>query len=337
MDQVTAHLERGWDLIQKGDYRLAESAARKILKIDKHAPEAYTLLGVAAAVGGDYEAALENYDKAMSLDPDFVDPILYAAELQLGPLENGKEAVRLCELALAAAEEEDEFIDALLLKGEAQLLMGNPVAARATLSDLPPSELPEAAYNLRAGHLWLELHELDKAQEEMEKALKRDPQMTDALHGLALIAEERGDFKEMCRLYLQVRKADLAQPAPPWGISRERFEQLAEAALGELPARVRRLLKDVPILVADYPSVEVVAEGNDPRMLGLFSGVPYPEQAAIGGATPHLDGVFLYQRNIEQMCHNSDEVEDEIRKTLFHETGHFFGLNEEQLEEMGLG
>ena len=83
-------------------------------------------------------------------------------------------------------------------------------------------------------------------------------------------------------------------------------------------------------------AIELVAEGSDPRMMGFFSGVPYPEKGAMGGA-PHLDCVFLYQRNIERACRTVEEVEEEIRTTLIHETGHFFGLSEEELEEMGLG
>ena len=81
----------------------------------------------------------------------------------------------------------------------------------------------------------------------------------------------------------------------------------------------------------------MVAEGCDPRMMGFFSGVPYPEKGTLDGTPPSLDTVFLYQRNIERYARSVDEVEEEIRKTLLHETGHFFGLSEEELEEMGLG
>ncbi len=70
-------------------------------------------------------------------------------------------------------------------------------------------------------------------------------------------------------------------------------------------------------------------------MMGFFSGIPYPEKGV--GTPPHLDCVFLYQGNIERYGRNADEVEQEIRKTLLHETGHFFGLTEEELEAMGLG
>ena len=93
----------------------------------------------------------------------------------------------------------------------------------------------------------------------------------------------------------------------------------------------------MPILASDYPAVELVAEGSDPRMMGFFSGVPYPEKQNVMGASPHLDCVFLYQRNIERMSRDAAELRAEIRITLLHETGHFFGLSEEELEAMGLG
>jgi len=112
-------------------------------------------------------------------------------------------------------------------------------------------------------------------------------------------------------------------------------EHVAEDALAELPERIRKLLENVPIVASDYPSIEIVAEGNDPRMLGFFSGVPYPEKSSLGGV-PHLDCVFLYQQNIERMCRGRAEATKEVRTTLLHETGHFFGMSEDDLSAVGL-
>jgi tetratricopeptide (TPR) repeat protein len=337
MGAISAHLDRGWDLVQKGDLQAAEVSARHVLELDGESPEAYTLLGAIEAARGDHEGALEHYDKAMDLDPEYVDPLLYAAEVRLWPLEEFDEAIRLCDEALDVAEEEDEYVDALLLKAEAQLAKGDEEGARTSLRELPPVDYPDPNYHLRAGRTWLDLGDLDAAERELRKALERKPELTDALHALGIVHEERGDTKKMVKVFLDVRKADLKEPAPPWGVSKERFEELAEEALAELPERIRKLLENVPILAADYPALELVAEGNDPRMMGFFSGIPYPEKSSIQGPPPHLDCVFLYQRNIERFCHNAPEVEEEIRKTLLHETGHFFGLSEEDLEEMGLG
>jgi predicted Zn-dependent protease with MMP-like domain/Tfp pilus assembly protein PilF len=337
MDEFSAHLDRGWDQLQAGNLAGARVAAHAALKLEPDAPDCYTLLGAIAAGRGDTDEALEQFARATELDPDFVDPVLHAAEVHIWPLADYDEAIRLCDQALDLAEEEEEYLDALLLKTEAQIAKGDDAGARATLGELPPTSFGEPQLHLRAGRALLDLGDLDDAEHHLRLALEGDASLTDALHALGLVHEERGDAKKMVQTFIQVREADLKEPPPAWGVPRERFEELAQAAFDELPERIRNLLDNVPVLPSDYPALELVAEGNDPRMMGFFSGVPWPEKSAVLGAPPHLDCVFLYQRNIERVCRTPDEVEEEIRKTLLHETGHFFGLSEEELEAMGLG
>jgi len=54
------------------------------------------------------------------------------------------------------------------------------------------------------------------------------------------------------------------------------------------------------------------------------------------GAPPHLENVLLFHRNIERVARSAQEMEEQIRVTLLHETGHFFGLDEEDLADLGL-
>ena len=61
MDQFSAHLDRGWDLVQRGDARGAELSARRALEIDGQSPEAYNLLGYVTALQGEFEDAIESY------------------------------------------------------------------------------------------------------------------------------------------------------------------------------------------------------------------------------------------------------------------------------------
>jgi predicted Zn-dependent protease with MMP-like domain len=152
-----------------------------------------------------------------------------------------------------------------------------------------------------------------------------------------MVFEERDDVGEMVKAWLRVRDLDLAEEAAAWSLSQEEFERIAEATIEELAERIRRLLENVLIIASDYPSIEIIAEGWDPRIMGFFSGVPYPEKANVGGSQPHLDCVFLYKRNIERISRSKEEVAHEIRTTVLHETGHFFGLDEDELDEMGLG
>jgi predicted Zn-dependent protease with MMP-like domain len=118
-------------------------------------------------------------------------------------------------------------------------------------------------------------------------------------------------------------------------MSDEKLEQLAEAALEELPESARKLLANVPIVVEDYPSAELVAEGVDPRSLGLFAGTPFPEQPNLG-APPSLQQILLFRRNLEREAIDDNDFEEQIRITLLHETGHFFGMEESDLEDVGL-
>ncbi|MCS6913675.1 MAG: metallopeptidase family protein [Myxococcales bacterium] len=335
MDAISAHLDRGWDLLQKNDFRGATVSAQEVLKLDEQSPEAYTLLGAIAAAQGQAEEALEHYGRAMELDPEYIDPLLYAAETYMWPLGEYEEALELCQQALDMAEEEDEYLDALLLKAEVELGLGDLKAARATLSELPPVDFPEPVYHLRAARSWLDLGEIGDAEAHFRKALAGNSELAEAVHGLGLCAEERGDRAAMVEHFLKVYEMDQQEDRAPWGVDPERFEDICNQAVRELPERIQKLLQNVPIVAADYPSREIVAEGSDPRMLGFFAGVPYPDKSNLGGP-PQLDCIFLFQRNIERVVRSREQLELEVRKTILHEAGHFFGLSEEELEEMGL-
>lgn len=327
-------LERGWQLLEEGKVDEARRIADKAVTGDPGSPEAHTLVGAVANAEGDVEGALEAFDKAMQLDDEYLDPMLLAAET-MALSGDAPEARRLIERALDIAEEEDEYVDALLLKAEIELADEDPEAAAATLGELPPVELPSAALELRAGDALFELEEWDRAVAHYERAAQREPDNADAAYGLGLVAEARGERAEMIAHFQRVRALDAKATPLPWAVSTDRLEELVEHALEELPERAQELLENVPIMVEDLPSEEVVADGFDPRGLGLFAGVPFPEQSALAGP-PHLEAVFLYQRNIERVARSTSEVEQEIRTTLLHETGHFFGLDEEDLAEMGL-
>src|SRR3990172_1453528 len=169
VDPVTAHLDRGWDLLKDNDLGGAEISAKKARQLDPDSPEPATLLGAVAAAGGDLEAALDAYRQALEVDPEYVPALLYAAEAHLEPdtdEEDAEEALRLCDQALEGAEEEDDVVDAILLKAEALLRIGDrDEEARATLAELPPVALPEGSYHLRAATTYLDLSMVDEAED----------------------------------------------------------------------------------------------------------------------------------------------------------------------------
>jgi predicted Zn-dependent protease with MMP-like domain len=109
-------------------------------------------------------------------------------------------------------------------------------------------------------------------------------------------------------------------------MDRDKFEALVEQALDDLPPPFRERLTNVAIIVEDLPPAGRETKG---LLLGLFHGVPRTEKSVFYSTPP--DHIFLYQKNIEAISRTEAEVRRQIRDTLLHEVGHYFGLNEEEL------
>ena len=111
---------------------------------------------------------------------------------------------------------------------------------------------------------------------------------------------------------------------------RAEFERLVARALDDLPPQFAERLRNVAVLVEDRPTREIAAElGGD--ILGLYQGASEFEQSPMAPfELPEV--ILIYQRNIEAICRSPREIVEEVRKTVIHEVGHHFGLNEEQME-----
>ena len=112
-------------------------------------------------------------------------------------------------------------------------------------------------------------------------------------------------------------------------MERKRFEKLVEQALQRLPKVFRSKLTNVAIIIEDMPAREL---GRDDLLMGLFHGVPLTEKSTFSPTLP--DRIFLYQKNIEAVCRSDEEIRREIRDTLLHELGHYFGLDEDALRDV---
>ena len=119
-------------------------------------------------------------------------------------------------------------------------------------------------------------------------------------------------------------------------MTRQRFEKLVEEALREIPRRFRDAMANVAVVVEDDPSPDVLEDlGIEPpdTLFGLYQGTPLPERAwAFGNTLP--DRISIYQKPIEEECETDDEIRDAIAETVIHEFGHYFGLSEEEIEEI---
>jgi predicted Zn-dependent protease with MMP-like domain len=127
-------------------------------------------------------------------------------------------------------------------------------------------------------------------------------------------------------------------------MEREEFVKLVEEALAALPARFRKRIQNVAVLVENAPPEQLSRRGSrdagiissddaENLVLGVFEGVPTTKKSMFDlPAGP--DRIVLYQKNIEAVCSNQDEIREEIRLTVLHELGHYFGMTEAQLEDV---
>jgi predicted Zn-dependent protease with MMP-like domain len=117
-------------------------------------------------------------------------------------------------------------------------------------------------------------------------------------------------------------------------VTRERFTELVEDALREIPPRFRREMKNVAVVVEDEPPAHVLDEmdvGPDDTLFGLYQGTPLPERGwGYGNALP--DRISIYQGPIEDACEDDDEIRECVAETVIHEFGHYFGMSEEEIE-----
>ena len=121
-------------------------------------------------------------------------------------------------------------------------------------------------------------------------------------------------------------------------LTRRQFLTLVQQAYQALPDNVTTALQNLEVVVERWPSRDLLDGLRDARpyeLLGLYIGVPLPDR---GSELPQLpDLIYLFQRPIERRCSTPQEVVEEVRVTLLHEVGHYFGLEEEDLERQGYG
>lgn len=124
-----------------------------------------------------------------------------------------------------------------------------------------------------------------------------------------------------------------------------RFDEILEEVLKELPPGLHQLLEEVPLIVEDHPSPEVMRDMKVKRrdaLCGLYDGIPLSEPEH----RPHRtrpEGILVFRAGIMSMSRNDrgqvsrSELKRQIRITILHELGHHHGLTEEDLEELGYG
>ncbi len=122
-------------------------------------------------------------------------------------------------------------------------------------------------------------------------------------------------------------------------MDRARFIVLVRRALRDVPAPFKEHLRQVDIVVKRRPGRDDLAEAGlspDESMYGFYRGVPLTERDS-GYNIVAPDVIHIYQEPLEEDFPDETELIGEIRTTVLHELGHFFGIDDDRLEELGRG
>lgn len=117
---------------------------------------------------------------------------------------------------------------------------------------------------------------------------------------------------------------------------RAEFDAILERVMKSLPAPVRALLQEVPVLVEDEPAADLLGEGELTDLCGLHSGIPLSERSVFEAGASAPPSIHLFRGPILRLAAGSRAaLERQIRITLLHEIGHHHGLSEDVLRKLG--
>jgi predicted Zn-dependent protease with MMP-like domain len=119
-------------------------------------------------------------------------------------------------------------------------------------------------------------------------------------------------------------------------MKRADFERLVADALASIPPRFRDAMRNIVIVVEGEPSPDLLADMEiEPpdTLLGLYQGIPLTErQWDAGNQLP--DRILIFQGPHERAAEDEDDLADAVAETLIHEIGHYFGMTEEEIEDI---
>lgn len=235
-----------------------------------------------------------------------------------------------------------EDIDSALwqtLKELEALGQEDPGEALESLASLPEETQALADFQLVRASLLRASGDPRAARQVLQALVASNPDDADGHHLLGDVLEELGDFAGAQPHFLETLRIDSLASAER---DPDELEQILDLTLEhlrrtveELPEMWRRRLAGVPLLVQRLPSADMVKGGLDPRALGLFEGPMHADAEGIEGA-PHLTRIVLFAENLALDFPDPEDFEEQVRITVLHELGHYFGLDEDDMVRLGL-
>lgn len=115
------------------------------------------------------------------------------------------------------------------------------------------------------------------------------------------------------------------------------FEELVAQAVADLPEDFREKLENVAILVEEWPDLTTMGLAgvrSPTQLLGFYHGVPHTHRTTGYGLVPP-DKISIYRRPILMRCRTPEEVQALVRRVVYHEIAHHFGIDDDRLREIG--
>lgn len=246
-------------------------------------------------------------------------------------------ALQLCGQALALIPTHP---GALFVRGDALRGLGRLHEAVEAYRGAALARPEHASSWASLGLTLFELLEVPEARRCASRAIREDPRHPEGWWLRSLMLEWEGDLAGAERALLHARWLDPdGYPLPP-RLNDDEMEALVEEVLLYLHPTIRDYLTNVPIMVDELPGEEILREYDPPAsplsILGYFNGHSLMERSSNDPWTTLPPSIVLFRRNIERQATDRDHLVEQLRVTLFHEIGHFLGLDEEDLEDRGL-
>ena len=311
------------------------------LKAHPNGAEAHNGRGEILWDEGKVEEALYEIELASMADPKFVTAHLNRTELLIEELGEFEQAIALCDELLSGRPElprPDRATEAELyyLKSKALFYLDDLEGALFLVRRAGKTCADVAVYRAFEGQILFELGRFDEARRQLEAAVLQDQESAHAVYHLALVLERVGEPEDAMPAFRRANILDPDHYPLPVEVDAAGFERAAADALANLPRSIREYAENVPVLIHDYPGEDLLGDENvSPQILGIFIGVPRTEAAATAQARD-VNRVILFKKNLEKMCRTHAELVEQIGVTVKHEIGHYLGLDEDDLERLGL-
>ena len=351
--------DRYWDCLDQAmeashGGRIEEALAwlDEALRVHPDGAEAHNGRGEILWDDGRIDEGLIEFDRAILADGKFTAAHLNRIELLIEEFGEFATAVRLADELLSgtpALPRPDRVLQAEVyyLKSKALFYQDDLEGSLFLVRRAAKAGGELGLYYAFEGQVLFELGNYTESRRVLERGVAVDPDAAHTVYHLGLVlerleaeGEEDGSpgvgIENSAAAFERANSLEPQQFPLPIAIDDAAFARAIDASIANLPRSIRERVEGVSIIVEDFPTVELVRDERiSPQTLGLFMGVPRTE-ALLTDQPLDLDRILLYKQNLEKVCRDEEDLIEQIQITVRHEVGHYLGLDEDDLERLGL-